>query len=83
MSAGIYCEEKNVYRHIELDNDGMVYCQHCYRELKAKNERLNYEIKNIMINIFELWEFYTRQGDDRANEYKKIFDDLNKVVSGE
>jgi hypothetical protein len=40
MNAGIYCEPKNIDRHLNLGSDGMVYCQHCYRELKAENEKL-------------------------------------------
>ena len=72
---------------IKKSNDGDLcyYKDHIEEmaQLKFENERLTYGIKNIMINIFELWEFYMRKGDDRAQEYKKIFDDLNKVVSGE
>ena len=38
--AGIYCEPENIERHIELDSDGMVYCQHCYREAKERIKQL-------------------------------------------
>ena len=35
MSAGIYCD--NIEKHADIKDfeDGMTYCRHCYREMKA------------------------------------------------
>lgn len=52
--AGIYCKPENVDRHLMLESDGMVYCQHCYRELQAENERLKTIIKEVIKRTYDV-----------------------------
>ena len=56
--AGIYCEPDNIERHVELETDGMVWCQHCYQEAKHKIKQLEVEKQKLM----ELVEAYREEG---------------------
>ena len=47
----ILCEPENIDRHMELETDGQVWCQHCYRELKNKNALLNQVIEGLLHTI--------------------------------
>ena len=44
--ANVLCD--NWEHHMTLETDGMVWCQHCYLELKAENEQLKEYVKKIV-----------------------------------
>ncbi len=85
--AGIYCEPDNIEKHINIESDGMVYCQHCYYEAKAKIVKLEAEkklLKEIAREGLDHWEYYCKAylGDktkiEDHEEYNKQLKALEK-----
>ena len=63
-------------KHLEIETDGTVYCQHCFYELRTKNERLreNLTVTRNMVGMIRQF------GGNWTEALQRIYDYLSESL---